>query len=108
MDEQEYRKLADVCLQRVAGWLEGLDADEVDYTTTDGKVAIEFPDGQTFVVNRQGAARQVWFAAVDRAWHYRWDPARQTWVDDRDGHEFFTNLADVVGRKVGHPVAPPR
>ena len=104
MEEQDYRRLADACLQRVAGWLEGLDDDEVDYTTSDGKVAIEFPDGLVFVVNRQGAARQIWFAAVDRAWHYRWDAASRTWVDDRDGHEFFANLADVVGRQLGHPV----
>ena len=108
MDEQEYRRLADACLQRVAAWLEGLDADEVDYTTGDGKIAIEFPDGVVFVVNRQGAARQVWFAAVDRAWHYRWDGGRRAWVDDRDGHEFFANLADAVAKKLGHPVATPR
>lgn len=108
MDEREYRPLADACLQRVAGWLESLDPDEVDYTSGDGKVSIEFPDGAVFVVNRQGAARQIWFAAVDRAWHYRWDAGRQVWVDDRDGHEFFANLAEAVGKKLGHLVAAPR
>ena len=80
MDPQEYQRRADTCLQRVAAWLEGLDPDEVDYSVGDGKVTLEFPDGMRFVLNRQGAASQMWFAAVDRAWHYDWDPERDTWV----------------------------
>ena len=77
------------------------------YSSGDGKVQLEFPDGVRFVLNRQGAASQMWFAAVDRAWHYDWDPARETWVDDRDGHDLYANLAEVVGRKLGHATPKP-
>jgi len=49
----------------------------------------------------------MWLAAGARAWHYRWDPARDTWTDDRDAHELWTRLADVVGQKIGHPVDAP-
>ena len=68
MEESEYRTLADACLQRVARWLEGIEPDEVDYTTGDGMLTLEFPDGARFVLNRQGAARQIWFAAGARGW----------------------------------------
>jgi hypothetical protein len=44
----------------------------------------------------------VWFAAVDRAAHYDWDPERETWVDDRDGDDLYVHLANVVGRKLAH------
>ena len=107
MDPQEYQRCAETCLRRVAAWLEGFDPDEVDYSVGDGKVTLEFPDGMRFVLNRQGAASQMWFAAVDRAWHYDWDPQRETWVDDRDGRDLYANLADAVGRKLAHPVAAP-
>lgn len=102
--ESEYLRVAEDCLVRVAKWLDGLDADEIDYSTRDGMVSIEFPDGMRFVLNRQGAARQMWFAAVAEAWHYDWDPARGTWVGDRDGHDFYARLVEVVSAKLGHPV----
>jgi CyaY protein len=106
VDESEYRQLAEACLQRVARWLEGIDPDEVDYTTGDGMITLEFPDGVRFVLNRQGAARQIWFAAGARAWHYDWDGARSSWVGDRDGHDLYERIAEVVSEKIGRPVAP--
>jgi CyaY protein len=107
MDPGEYQRRADACLQRVAAWLEGFDPDDVDYSVGDGKLTLEFPDGVVFVLNRQSAAGQMWFAAVDRAWHYDWDAARETWIDDRDGHELYANLAEVVGRKLARSVSQP-
>ena len=104
LSEADYLRLADTLLERVARWIDGLDPDEVDYSTRDGMVSLEFPDGARFVLNRQGPARQMWFAAVDQAWHYDWDPGRGVWVSDRDGHEFFANLVAVVGKKIGHAV----
>jgi len=41
-------------------------------------LTIEFPDDARFVLNRQTGASQMWLAAGARAWHYRWDPARDT------------------------------
>ena len=105
LSEAEYLRLADECLERVAQWVDRLDADEIDYSTRDGMVSLEFPDGARFVLNRQGPARQMWLAAVDQAWHYDWNPQRGAWVGDRDGHELFGNLVAVVAKKLGHLVA---
>ena len=107
LDRQEYEQKAEICLDRVARWLEGFEPDDVDYSAGDGKLTLEFPDGVRFVLNRQGAARQMWFAAIDRAWHYDWDPARAAWVDDRDAHDLYARLAEVVGAKLGRPVSTP-
>ena len=103
MDKQEYVRLADGCLERVAVWLEGFDPDELDYSTSDGVVTLEFADGSRFVLNRQAGANQMWFAAGARAWHYDWDGG--AWRDDRDGHELFANIASCVGDKLGRPVS---
>ncbi len=106
MDPHDYRREADQCLERAARWLEGFDPDEVDYATSDGVVRIEFPDRTSFVLNRQAAASQIWYAAGARAWHYGWDAPSRRWLDDRDGHELFENVARTVAEKLGRAVAP--
>jgi CyaY protein len=105
MDEQEYLQAADACLERAARWLG--DLEDLDVTAGDGLVTVEFEDGTRFVLNRQSAARQMWFAAGARAWHYGWDVARASWRDDRDGHELFARLGEVVAEKLGAPLPPP-
>ena len=105
MTDQEYLLLADACLDRVAGWLEAFDPDEVDYSTTDGMVSFDFADGKRFVLNRQSGNNQMWFAAGVRAWHYDWDPNREAWLDDRDRHELLDKIAEVVGEKLGREIA---
>ena len=105
MDVREFQTLADDCLSKVADWLESFDPDEVDYATTDGVVTIEFPGGARFVLNRQAAASQMWFAAGARAWHYAWEPESERWIDDRDGHALFERIAEVVSAKLGREVA---
>ena len=106
MDDATYRLLADRCLDRVADWLEDFDPDELDFSTSDGVVTLEFADGERFVLNRQAGAHQMWFAAGARAWHYDWKPGAERWHDDRDGHELYGNVARVVSEKLGREVKP--
>lgn len=106
MQTQEFLKLADECLGRVADWLEDFDPDELDYSTTDGVVTLVFADGKRFVLNRQTAANQMWFAAGARAWHYNFDAQRRSWIDDKEGIELFARISLVVSEKLGRKVAP--
>ncbi len=103
MDEKEFVAKADDCLREIAEWLEGFDPDEVDYTTADGSVTLEFPDGAKFVVSRQSASRQVWLAAGAHGYHYNYDASKDGWFNDKDGHELFARLAELVSEKIGHP-----
>ena len=104
MDHQQFLKLADVTLNRLADWLEPFDPDEVDFSTTDGVVAIDFPDGKKFILNRQIGNDQMWFAAGVRAHHYNWNAEASEWQDDKDGHELFARVAKVVSQKIGREV----
>ncbi len=99
MDPKEYYRAAQACLERVARWLDQFE--DVDTTSGDGIVTMEFEDGARFVLNRQSAASQIWFAAGARAWHYNWDPLEEAWVDDRDNHALDARIAEVVGEKLG-------
>ncbi|MEZ5980498.1 MAG: iron donor protein CyaY [Planctomycetota bacterium] len=102
MERKDYEKLADTCLARVERWLEDFDPDELDFSSSDGVVKLEFADGTVHVLNRQAGSHQMWFAAGARAWHYDWNGS--TWVDDRDGHDLYDNLARTVGEKLGRAV----
>ena len=104
MEKKEFLALADECIEAVAAWLEDFDPDEVDFATSDGVITIEFSDGQRFILNRQAAADQMWFAAGTQAWHYDRDAESGRWHDDRDGHDLFERLAEVISKKIGRTV----
>ena len=102
MDQQEFLQLADACLEQFAAALEDFDPDEVDFSCTDGVLTIEFADGTRYVLNRQTAASQMWFAAGARAWHYNWDGS--AWVCDRDGHSLTESVSSSISEKIGREV----
>jgi len=102
MDAAEYHRRIDATLGRVVRVLQGLD--DIDYTASDGLVTFEFEDGTRWVLNRQSGNHQLWLAAGARAWHYGWNAERGTWCDDRDGHEVWDRLAELVSGKLGRPV----
>ncbi len=104
MDESEFLRRADTCLTDVAEWLEELDPDEVDYSTADGVVTMEFADGGRFILSRQAATRQVWLAAGALGLHFSYDSVANRWIDDKDGAELMAVLAEVVTARLGHPL----
>ena len=104
MDEREFIARSDACLQHVAKWLEDFDPDDLDYATADGSVTLEFSDGTKFILSRQSATRQVWLAAAAHGYHFNFDSARDTWIDDKDGRELYPRLAEAVSEQLGRDV----
>lgn len=105
MEHTDFIKLADLCLERVTTWLEDFDPDEVDFSTADGVLKIEFADGTVYVLNRQTATDQMWFAAGVRAFHY--DRSEEAWRDDRDGHLLEERISQALSEKLGRAVRLP-
>ncbi|HTF88743.1 MAG TPA: iron donor protein CyaY, partial [Planctomycetota bacterium] len=110
MDAKHYTQMVDACLASVANWLEPFDPDELDYQTSDGVITLVFADKTRFVLNRQSAVSQLWYAAGARGWHYnlgkielKLGGTEPGWIDDRDGHELFGNIVKTVGEKLGRP-----
>jgi iron donor protein CyaY len=104
MNDAEFIERSDLTLSKVAKWLEDLDPDEVDYTTADGVVTIEFAGGAKFILSRQSQMKQLWLAAGSHGFHYSWDASRAIWIDDKDGHELFPRLAETISEQLGHSV----
>lgn len=104
MERSQFLQAADAIIRRVEDWLEDFDPDEIDFETADGVIKIQFEGGPTYVLNRQTATDQMWYAAGVKAWHYDRDEASGEWRCDKDGHELFSRISSTVSAKLGREV----
>lgn len=68
----------------------------------EGVLEIEFPDGSKMIINRHGAAKEIWVAARSGGFHFRHDGTR--WRDTRDGTELFASVSRLAAAQYGAPV----
>ena len=99
MDERQFEALAGEALARIERALEQSGI-EVDVELKGGGVLeLEFDNGSRIIVNRHGAAREIWVAARSGGFHFRWDGS--AWRDTRDGTELFAALSKLVSAQAG-------
>lgn len=99
MDETTFETLAAAELERIEAALEACGVDADFELKSGGVLEIEFEDGSKIIVNRHGAAREIWVAARSGGFHYRWDGA--AWRDTRDGGELYAALSRLVSAQGG-------
>lgn len=101
MDEAQFETAAAAALGELERALEALD--DVDFELKPGGIVeIEFDDGSKIIVNRHGAAREIWVAARSGGFHYRYDGS--TWRDTRSGAELFAALSELLSQQLGRRV----
>jgi CyaY protein len=102
MDESRYQKLADSALGTIERMLEDVDAEIVDVERAGDVVTLTFASQKKCVVNTQRPTRQIWLAANARAWHFSFDEATGTWLDDKgQGLELIAQVASIVKEQAG-------
>ena len=99
MDEREFEALAGEVLARLERALDesGVDADIE--LKEGGVLELEFGNGSKIIVNRHGAAREIWVAARAGGFHFRWDGS--AWRDTRDRTELFAALSKLISAQTG-------
>jgi CyaY protein len=102
MDEQQFNGLAEAMLARIEQALESCGADVDIELKPGGVLEIECADASKIIVNRHGAAREIWLAAKSGGFHFR--PVDGRWVATRDGAELMATLARCLGEQTGVPV----
>jgi CyaY protein len=102
MNDSEFNALAEAVLKQIEAGLEASGADLDFEMPSGGVLEIEFADRSKIIVNRHGAAREMWVAARSGGFHYRWDGA--DWLDTRDGSELLTELSKLVSAQAGELV----
>jgi CyaY protein len=82
-------------------WLQD-DLIDIDTHRTGGLLELHFPNGSKIVVNTQPPLKEVWLAARDGGFHYRFVDGQ--WRDTRDGSEFISTLSRLASAQGGRPL----
>jgi CyaY protein len=102
MDESAYQHLADRTFRRIEDAFKDVDANDVDCERAGDVITLTFTGNKRCVINTQRPTRQIWLAANARAWHFSYDAAKDTWLDDKNSEvELFATLTDVVREGAG-------
>ena len=103
MDEREFMAAADAELARIETALDAASetgvADFDCETKPGGVIEIEFANGSKILLNRHGAAREIWLAAKSGGYHFR--PEGGRWLGTRDGEELLAAVARTVSEQAG-------
>lgn len=97
LDEKRYRQLLDDTYARIDKSFDDVDPDAAEVTNGQGTLTIMFLGKHRLMLTPQPSPRQLWVAFRDRAWHFDWDDARRTWLDDRgQGVDLFALVEETA------------
>jgi CyaY protein len=100
--DTEYHEAADgvlAAIERQAdAWLQQGVID-IDTNRSGGLLELEFPDGSRIVVNKQPPLHEIWLAARNGGFHFKFVDG--AWRDTRDGREFFGRLSQEASTQGG-------
>ena len=102
MTESEFESLAGAALSALESAFEAGVPNADVQAKGEGMLEIEFEDGSKMVINRHGAAREIWVAARSGGFHFRHDGS--AWRDTRDGTELFAAVSKLASQQAGSPV----
>ena len=102
LQDTEYHAAADRVLAAIErqsdDWLQQGVID-IDSNRTGGLLELAFPNGSKIVVNKQPPLHEIWLAARNGGYHFKFAEGR--WRDTRDGIEFFARLSDEASAQAG-------
>jgi CyaY protein len=102
MTESEFENLAGAALAALESAFEASAPDADVQAKGTGLLEIEFEDGSKMIINRHGAAREIWVAAKSGGFHFRHDGS--AWRDTRDGTELFAAVSRLASLQGGTPI----
>lgn len=93
MNESEFDKKATDALLRIEQGVEESGAD-IDFEAAGGILTLEFANGTKIIINKQGAAKQIWVAAKSGGYHYGFVDGQ--WINDQGGGELMSELSQFI------------
>lgn len=101
MNESEFDKKATDTLLTIEQGIEESGAD-IDFEAAGGILTLEFANGTKIIVNKQGAAKQIWVAAKSGGYHYGYVDGR--WINDQSGGELMSELSRFIREQSGEDI----
>jgi CyaY protein len=102
MTETEFDKKATDALLRIEQAIEESGA-AIDFEAAGGILTLEFANGSKIIINKQGAAKQIWVAAKSGGYHYGF--ANGQWINDQGGGELMSELSRFIREQSGADVS---
>jgi CyaY protein len=103
MSDAEFHQRVIDTLRRIEHVVETSGAD-IDFENAGEILTLDFANGTKIIVNKQGAARQIWVAAKSGGFHYGFDAATGQWRNDQSGAELFAELSRLASEQAGEEV----
>lgn len=103
MNEAEFENAVRVTLDRIEQAIEASGAD-IEFENAGEILELEFANRSKIIINKQGAAKQIWVAAKSGGFHYSYDAGARAWRNDQSGVELFSELTRLVSEQAGKKV----
>lgn len=100
--DQAFDSAAEAQLRRLEKALASFDPDEVEADIGGDVLTLSLGDGGKIIINRHRAARQIWMAALRKAWHF--DPKEGGAWRTAAGEELVATLEQVLTEKLRRPI----
>jgi CyaY protein len=101
MNDSEFDKMATDVLLNIEQAIDGGGA-EIDLAATGGVLTLEFENGSKIIINKQGAARQIWVAAKSGGFHYGYVDGK--WINQQTGGELMSDLSRLIHDQSGEDI----
>jgi CyaY protein len=109
LEDSAFDKLADGQLKRLDKALSSFDPDEVESYLGGDVLNLTIGNGTKIVINRHRAARQIWMAALRRAWHFSYETDTATWCAPGENAsvpkvELVAKLEEILSQQLKRPI----
>ena len=98
MNESEFEQRVTETLLHIEQAVENGGAD-IEFENVGGILTLEFANGSKIILNKQGAAKQLWVAAKSGGFHYGYRDGR--WIIDQSGKELISELSHFILEQSG-------
>lgn len=103
MDTASFNTKVEQTLQAVEQAVEASGAD-VEFENAGDILSLEFANGSKIIINKQGAAQQIWVAAKSGGFHYDYQAVGDRWVNRQSGKDLFTELESLIAAQCGESI----
>lgn len=100
MEEARFRQVVVAALRQLAGQIDAIDTDALDWKQTEGVLQVDFEEGGVFVLSQQVPVRELWLSAFSKAWHFRYADGK--WGERDSAEPLESVLSTLFTRKLGH------
>ena len=102
MTDLEYLEAAEQVLRRIEAACDRIndstDAD-IDNQRVGGMITLVFPNASQIVINLQKPLHEIWMAAREGGFHYKFDGSQ--WLDTKGNGGFFAHLSRCASAQAG-------